>query len=151
MGPSQPLVMTEWIPGKLGGWHFITWYSIFQSIPNFSHRHLLSIHQMGGSRNMQGCHCFYLPSMGPTFPVQYVFPSLFLLPFSQSVPLTPSNRTGPHIPVPQQVCKSGLMNQDIPHDPKDCFSKGQGTSEILSTAYLQQASKKGSFFSSGGC
>lgn len=70
---------------------------------------------MAGSRTMQGCHCFYLPSMGPTFLVQYVcVPFSFPLPLSQSMPLIPSNGTGPHIPAPQQVLKSGLMNQDIP-------------------------------------
>ena len=52
---------------KTGNQHLITRYNISQTILNFHHQHLLSIHQIAGSTNMQGHRCPHLPATGPIF------------------------------------------------------------------------------------
>lgn len=66
---------------KTGVQHLITWYNTSQTILNFHHQHLLSIHQIAGSTNLQGHHCPHLPTTGPIFWCHYVG-FLFSFPFS---------------------------------------------------------------------
>lgn len=70
VGPSQRLTMTGRIHDALGD--LITWYSIFQTIPNFLHQHLLGSDQMVTSKNTQGCHYSHLPGTGPRLWWHYV-------------------------------------------------------------------------------
>lgn len=86
---------------------------------------------------------FLPPQHGPHFSGTVCVPFLFLLPFSQSVPLTPSNGNGPHIPVPQQVCKSGLMNQDIPMTPKTASVKDKGPVRFSALLIFNKLLRKG--------
>lgn len=117
---------------KTGDQHLITWYNISQTILNFHHQHLLSVHQQQVLQICRGVTVLTCPLLDP-FSGDIM--CISFSPFPSQ--LIPSNGVGPQPPSPggtQLRSDWSEHSQDLSHS--DCFSKGQVRLSPLLICYM---------------